>query len=1177
MRSTLVWSVSEAELPKNRQDMNGSYAMSLHPTEPILLYAFQTTLFQYQHRSHQAQQTGAKIATFKTPHTALITALKHSKDGSRFLTASHTDGRMHVWASGVVETAESNPPEPTVLCEVRMLHVVHLAWANKLACCSDYEVGLWHVPSGSHTNPDRLSGARKKPATMTQKFKVAHRITCLEWSPSGRYLALAHINGTVSIRNSSGDEMTRIERNDPVFAMCWLAEMTSETDREEGHADREVLVTADWRGVVSFYSEHGTRVGTDVSLIPFGTGAELCALAAAPNSDCMVAGGAGRTAIALTRTGKVIGTVVQNKTLDKAKQRHHGWIVGIDVNDNYAAVSFQDGWIAMYQINFAMAHSLYQSIYAHRDSLTRVVIESYDDETVKRATIDCQGEYVKKVAVYKDKLAIQLNDLIQIYVSDGVGYTLKHMLQKRIECNLLVITAESLILCMEQSLVMTDYQGFTTREWKFNDTIRYIKVVGGMPGREQLAVGLKNGQVFTLMVDSWIVRPIAKVQGSVRCLDISPMRSKLAVVDDQGSLSLIEIATKKTIFRDTSNVTSVAFNTETVTSSYGDMDGMLCYSGSGTLSIKAPFLEPYIQKSTGFVVGFKGTKIYTLASNHMTVVDVPLSFTVGQYLFEKRFNEALSIACLGVPRNDWWKIADAAILESKFDIVRMALAQVDGYNYLSLLFGDDDQVKDDVIIIGKYLAFRGRIPEAMELFDARSRPDLFKLLNDILGEIQVPAIEDKEGRELSRSVASLVGEEETKQMVVTGDYHHALTVYLKQKRFDQIVHLALELDITDPSYEGIMRRCLRILKRHGSIDGVEKVLKKLDDLNALVDLYVELRRWEDAFRVCSSLPEKRRTWIELQYATFLAQQGNAVQAMKHYKLADRLDLAVDVLRELIDGFGVMNRYRDAAYYSWVLTEVLFDMLPDGAKDQLSKEQHECLGRYHQYQKYADIYYAYSSVYSFIEEPFINLPPDIILHRARYLLHYTGNYKLLPRGIHAKYVLFSIVKLARGFGLFDLARYASSRLLNETAGVDQDWIDYTEIELMKIYAAKIDLPATDLYYPCWNCASMNSFWNRDLPLATDLSPETCPNCRSVYQFCFATFSPIGVIETSAANSEFCSPPTKACIPNPCFASCMGPYVTRCSGCFRFFTSDEFEFLTLATVESGCLCRWSPIAE
>jgi intraflagellar transport protein 122 len=181
----------------------------------------------------------------------------------------------------------------------------------------------------------------------------------------------------------------------------------------------------------------------------------------------------------------------------------------------------------MHSIVFATVHGLYQDRYAFRDNMTDVVVQHLVTEA--RARIKCK-DYVKKIAVYRDRLAVQLPDRITIYEllqdalpaapAGGAGapaspehsmhYRVKDRIHAQLDCNLLVVTARNVILCQERKLQLYDFGGRKEREWVLDAVIRYIKMVGGPAGREGLLVGLKNGAIVKIFVDNPFPMPLIK-------------------------------------------------------------------------------------------------------------------------------------------------------------------------------------------------------------------------------------------------------------------------------------------------------------------------------------------------------------------------------------------------------------------------------------------------------------------------------------------------------------------------------------------------------------------------------------------------------------------------------------------------------------------------------------------
>lgn len=123
-------------------------------------------------------------------------------------------------------------------------------------------------------------------------------------------------------------------------------------------------------------------------------------------------------------------------------------------------------------------------------------------------------------------------------------YRVSTKIQKKLECNLLVVTSRHVILCQERKLQLYAFDGVKEREWVLDAIIRYIKVVGGPEGREGLLVGLKSGQIMKIFVDNPFPISLIKHSASIRCLDLSASRNKLAVVDENTSVFIYHLITK---------------------------------------------------------------------------------------------------------------------------------------------------------------------------------------------------------------------------------------------------------------------------------------------------------------------------------------------------------------------------------------------------------------------------------------------------------------------------------------------------------------------------------------------------------------------------------------------------------------------------------------------------------
>jgi len=130
------------------------------------------------------------------------------------------------------------------------------------------------------------------------------------------------------------------------------------------------------------------------------------------------------------------------------------WSTAVNPINNKIFSGGNDGQIQMSAVEFSTIHGLFQDRYAYRELMTDVIIQHLVTET--RVKIRCR-DLIKKIAIYKERLAVQLPEKIVIYsVQEGDPYDMKYKAYKKInrkfECNLMFVLAHHLVMVFDKKI-----------------------------------------------------------------------------------------------------------------------------------------------------------------------------------------------------------------------------------------------------------------------------------------------------------------------------------------------------------------------------------------------------------------------------------------------------------------------------------------------------------------------------------------------------------------------------------------------------------------------------------------------------------------------------------------------------------------------------------------------------
>ncbi|XP_074909642.1 intraflagellar transport protein 122 homolog isoform X3 [Buteo buteo] len=1006
---------------------------------------------------------GNRLLVYDTSDGTLIQPLKghkdtvycvaYAKDGKRFASGS-ADKSVIIWTSkleGILKYTHND----SIQC------VSYNPLTHQLASCSSSDFGLW--------SPEQKS---------VSKHKTSSKITCCSWTNDGQYLALGMFNGIVSIRNKNGEEKVKIERtggaSSPIWSICW------NPSRDERN---DILAVADWGQKLSFYQLSGKQIGKD-RMLNF----DPCCVSYFTKGEYILLGGSDKQVSLFTKDGVRLGTI--------GEQSSWVWTCKVKPDSNYVAVGCQDGTISFYQLIFSTVHGLYKDRYAYRDSMTDVIVQ----HLITEQKVRIKGrELVKKIAIYKNRLAIQMPEKILIYElysddSSDMYYRVKEKIVKKFECNLLVVCSDHIILCQEKRLQCLSFSGIKEREWLMESLIRYIKVIGGPPGREGLLVGLKNGQILKIFVDNVFAIVLLKQSTAVRCLDMSASRNKLAVVDENDTCLVYDIHTKELLFQEP-NANSVAWNTQ--------CEDMLCFSGGGYLNIKASNFPVHQQKLQGFVVGYNGSKIFCLHVFSMSAVEVPQSAPMYQYLERKMFKEAYQIACLGVTDTDWKELAMEALEGLEFETAKKAFTRVRDLRYLELISSIEERKKhgenNNELFLADVYAYQGKFHEAAKLYkksghenlalDMYSDLRMFDYAKDFLG-----SGDPKDTKMLIKKQADWAKNINEPKAAVemylsAGEHMKAIEISGDHGWVDMLIEIARKLDKAEREP---LSKCAFYFKKLDNPGYAAETYMKVGDLKALVHLHVETHRWEEAFVLSEKHPEFKDD-VYVPYAQWLAENDRFEEAQKAFHKAGRQSEAVRVLEQLTHNAVVESRFNDAAYYYWMLSMQCLDIAQEN-----EQQKTEMLQKFHHFQHLAEVYHVYHSIQRYTEEPFSFHLPETLFNISRFLLH--SLTKETPLGISKVNTLFALAKQSKALGAYKLARHAYDKL----QGLQIPARFQKSIELGSLTIRSKPFHDSEELVPlCYRCSTNN-------PLLNNLG-NVCINCRQPFVFSASSYEVLHLVE------------------------------------------------------------------
>lgn len=561
------------------------------------------------------------------------------------------------------------------------------------------------------------------------------------------------------------------------------------------------------------------------------------------------------------------------------------------------------------------------------------------------------------------------------------------------------------------------------------------------------------------------------------------------------------------------------------------------------------------QHINGSALGFRGQKIFCLHRGGIVGVDVPQGMNMQRALENNNYQKAYKIACLGATEADWKLLAMKAMRSNQLGIAKNAFGRLKDTKFLSLIdsiarIGPsqaqpaaasksesssepsgrrirlmDNAAKPvanaaaaaptattalDANWLAELMAYEGhhqeaakvyaragKLDEAIRLFTDLRRWEDAKMFARNAGQTDVSHLTVQQAKWL-QEINDWKGSSEL--FVSMGQYYNAAKIIGDnedvgwQDAMLEVVRSCPPENVETLEYCG---------EKFCSLENTQyacETYTKLKDISKLMALYAKRQMWNEAAKLADENEGKFDVTIFLSYAEWLVSQDRYEEAMKAFRKSKRHDLARKLLEELTNNAVAESRFKDAAYYYWLLSK---ESETDDSNDDAEKERALLL---HEYEHKADLYFAYANVHSFVTDPFTSQQPEMLFQVSRFIINSLGSAEVTPFGISKASTLYTLARQAMILGCFKLARHAYDRL--SKLQIPPRKVDEVEVDMLLVQAKPVR-DAPDHLPVCYRCSSTNPLLN---PFTNKLARgDVCTNCGHPFVRSFINFDILPLVE------------------------------------------------------------------